>query len=92
MSEPSPSSRHHVAATGLSGFVLLAFALLLHPAFFIPALVAFSLPLLKQPGLRSAGWAGLVFAVLSAVVLMGYTVGKDMALRDNAAAERRQAP
>lgn len=90
MTEPTPS-RHHQIASGGTGLLLVAFALIVHPAFFIPALVSFGLPLLKQPGQRSFGWAGLVFAILAAVTLMGYTVGKDMALRDNATAESRQA-
>jgi len=88
---PSEASRHHLVATGSTGFVLVVLALVIHPAFFIPALVAFSLPLLKQPGQRSWGWAGLVFALVATQVLIGYTLGKDMALRDNAAAESRQA-
>ncbi|KFN46726.1 hypothetical protein [Arenimonas metalli] len=84
-------SRHHVFASGSTGLVLVALALVIHPAFFIPALVAFSLPLLKQPGQRSWGWAGLVFALVATQVVIGYTLGKDAALRDNAAAESRQA-
>ena len=92
MSTPSPEpSRHHLFASGGTGFVLVVLALVIPPAFFIPALVAFSLPLLKTPGQRSWGWAGLVFALLATQVLFGYKLGKDAALRDNAAAEARQA-
>ena len=92
MSTPgTESSRHHLFASGGTGFVLVALALVIHPAFFIPALVSFSLPLLKTPGQRSWGWAGLVVAVLATQVVIGYTLGKDLALRDNAAAETRQA-
>ena len=35
--------------------------------------------------------AGLVFALVATQVVIGYTLGKDAALRDNAAAEIRQA-
>lgn len=92
MTDPTTNpSRHHAFASGSTGLVLVVLALVIHPAFCIPALVAFSLPLLKQPAQRSWGWAGLVFALVATQVLIGYTLGKDMALRDNAATESRQA-
>ena len=90
MTTHEASKRTDYVAGG-GGLVLLALAILVHPAFFLAALVAFSLPLLKMPGQRSWGWTGLVFAVIAATILFGYTVGKDLAMRDNAASEHIQA-
>jgi hypothetical protein len=90
--ESSKARAWPIAASGWLGMVLIALALLVDPLFYFPALVAVSLPLLKVPGKRAFGWAGLAFALVAAIVLAGYTVGKDMAERDNAASERRQAP
>jgi hypothetical protein len=89
--ETAKASGGSIAASGWLGMVLIALALLVDPLFYFPALVAVSLPLLKVPGKRAFGWAGLAFALLAAIVVAGYTVGKDMAERDNAASERSQA-
>lgn len=85
-----PGKRFTLGASGL-GLGLIALALLVHPIFYFPALVTFSLPLLKTPGQRPWGWAGLVFALVAAIIMGGYTIGRDMALRDNAVSERTPA-
>ena len=93
MTDHAPATpRNALMAGGTAGAVFLLLALFVHPAFYILMLVAISAPLIRMPGQRPFGWAGLGFAVLAAVVLMGYTIGKDAALRDNAASESRQAP
>lgn len=89
--EPSKAPGGPIATGSGLGLVLIALALLVDPLFYFPALVAFSLPLLKVPGKRAFGWAGLAFALVAAIVVAGYTIGKDMAERDNAASEQVQA-
>lgn len=93
MSDTAPTApRRHLIAGGTAGAAFLLLAIFVHPAFLILMLVAISAPMIRLPGQRPMGWIGLGFAVLAAVVFMGYSIGKDAALRDNAASESRQAP
>ena len=66
----------------------LAFAvagLVLHPLFLAGAMLCGADLLLRQPAQRRAGFALAAFACVYFLVVGGYGVGKDMALRDNAA-------